>query len=66
MKLVLEPLPINRYANPALCTTARLGVVSPPMNSATPISPSLPTTEISAEAPSAITYSSEMMESVGK
>ena len=31
---------------------ARLGVVSPPMNSETPMAPSLPTTAISAEAPS--------------
>ena len=36
------------------------------MNNAMPISPSLPTTEISAEAPSSITYSSETMQSVGK
>src|SRR5438874_1235242 len=35
---------------------ARLGVDSPPMNSAMPMRPSLPTTEISADAPSAITH----------
>ena len=38
----------------------------PFMNSAMPIAPSFPTMEISADAPSAITYSSETMESVGK
>ena len=36
------------------------------MNTATPMSPSLPTTDISAEAPSSMTYSSETMASVGK
>src|SRR5882762_5177133 len=35
-------------------------------NSAMPMRPSLPTTEISAEAPSASTYNSDTMESVGK
>jgi hypothetical protein len=40
---------------PALCTTARLGVVSPPMKSAMPTRPSLPVTAISADAPSAST-----------
>ena len=39
----------------ALWTTARLGVVSPPMKRATPTIPSLPTTAISADAPSAMT-----------
>ena len=41
-------LELSRYAWPALWTTARLGVVSPPMNSAIPTRPSLPTTAISA------------------
>ncbi|EWS58294.1 hypothetical protein Y695_04706 [Hydrogenophaga sp. T4] len=36
------------------------------MNSAMPTRPSLPTTAISAEAPSSITYSSEMMALTGK
>ena len=36
------------------------------MNSEMPTIPSLPTTAISAEAPSSITYSSETMEVVGK
>ena len=66
MELVLQPLAVSRYAWPALCTIARLGVVSPPMNSAMPIRPSLPTTEISADAPFSITYSSDTMESAGK
>ena len=37
------------------CTMARFVVVSPPMKSATPTTPSLPTTAISAAAPSAST-----------
>src|ERR1700679_3021997 len=41
----------RRMPVPALCTTARLGVDSPPINSETPTIPSLPTTAISAEAP---------------
>ena len=57
---------VKKEADPALCTMARLGVVSPPMNNATPIAPSLPTTAISAEAPSFITYSNETIEFVGK
>ena len=57
---------MSRYAWPALCTIARLGVVSPPMKSAMPMTPSLPTTEISAEAPFSSTYSSDTIESVGK
>jgi hypothetical protein len=36
------------------------------MNSATPTMPSLPTTAISADAPSSMTYSSEMIDVVGK
>jgi hypothetical protein len=56
----------RRQPWPALCTTARLGVDSPPMNSEMPTMPSLPTTAISAEAPSSITYSSDTMEVVGK
>jgi hypothetical protein len=40
---------------PTLCTTARLGVVPPPMKSEIPTMPSLPTTAISAAAPSFIT-----------
>jgi hypothetical protein len=36
------------------------------MNNDTPTAPSLPTTAISAEAPSRMTYRSEMIESVGK
>src|SRR5207253_8636933 len=66
MELVLELLSDQLVAWPALCTIARLGVVSPPMNSAMPMRPSLPTTEISADAPSSSTYSSDTMESVGK
>ena len=53
-----------RVAGPV--SMARLGVVSPPMNKDTPMAPSLPTTAISAEAPSCITYSSETIELVGK
>ncbi len=51
---------------PALWTTARLGVVSPPMNSETPTMPSLPTTAISADAPFSITYSNDTIAVVGK
>ena len=36
------------------------------MNSDIPTMPSLPTTAISADAPSSITYSSETIEVVGK
>src|ERR1039458_3218447 len=36
------------------------------MNSATPMRPSFPTTAISADAPSSMTYSSDTMVSVGK
>jgi hypothetical protein len=53
-------------ARPALCTTARLGVDSPPMKSEMPTIPSLPTTAISAEAPSSMTYSSDTMARGGK
>jgi hypothetical protein len=49
--LALQQLPESRNAEPALCTMARLGVVSPP----TPTIPSLPTTAISAHEPSAMT-----------
>src|ERR1700728_3814425 len=41
-------------------------MVSPPINSAIPMRPSLPTTAISVDGPSSIGYSSETMESVGK
>src|SRR6185312_16477796 len=58
----LRRCPTRRYADPALCTMARLGVVSPPMNSANPIRPSLPTTEISADAPFAVTAGSLLLE----
>jgi len=57
---------LSRKPWPALCTTARLGVDSPPMNNEMPTTPSLPTTAISAEAPFSITYSSETIEVVGK
>jgi hypothetical protein len=36
------------------------------MKSATPMAPSLPTTAISADAPSFNTYSNETIESIGK
>lgn len=58
--------PGSLRAWPALCTIARLGVDSPPMNNATPTIPSLPTTEISAEAALSITYRRETIDSVGK
>jgi hypothetical protein len=61
-----ECLPRHPEGMPALCTIARLGVDWPPMNRATPTMPSLPTTEISAEAPFSITYRSETIDSVGK
>src|ERR1700677_233271 len=57
---------LSRNPWPALCTTARLGVDSPPMNSETPTMPSLPTTAISAEAPFSITYKRETIAVVGK
>src|SRR5580704_2445753 len=59
-------LPLRRNALPELCTMARLGVVSPPMNSETPTMPSRPTMAISAESPSAVTYSNDTMHDVGK
>ena len=46
--------------------TARLGVDSLPMNNEMPISPSLPTTAISADAPSSMTYSNDTMADTGK
>jgi hypothetical protein len=46
---------LRRKPSPALCTTARLGVEPPPMNSEMPTMPSLPTTAISADAPFSIT-----------
>ena len=56
VELLLEHLsPAVDSRRPALCTTARLGVVSPPMNRETPTRPSLPTTAISAEAPFSMT-----------
>lgn len=56
----------KRYAWPWLCTTARMVVEWPPMNKAMPSMPSLPTSAISAESPSFITYSSETMDVSGK
>src|SRR5688500_11705881 len=56
----------RRKALPALCTTARLAVDSPPMNIEIPTTPSLPTTAISAEAPFSSRYSSETMQVVGR
>jgi len=50
---------------PRALQTARLGVVSPPTNSDMPSIPSLPTMAISADAPSSMTYSNEMMDVVG-
>jgi hypothetical protein len=38
-----------RKALPELCTTARLSVVSPPMNNANPTMPSFPMMAISAD-----------------
>ena len=56
MKLVLHPLAQNAISMArALHNRAVGGVVSPPMKSAMPISPSLPTMAISAEEPSANT-----------
>jgi hypothetical protein len=66
VELLSIRLALSRNPLPALCTTARLGVDSPPMNSEMPTMPSCPTTAISAEAPSSITYSSEMIDVVGK
>jgi len=40
---------------PALSTTAWLGVLSPPRNDATPITPSLPVTANAADAPFSVT-----------
>jgi hypothetical protein len=45
---------------------ARLGVASPPMNRVMPTTPSLPTTEMSVDAPSSITESRETIQSIGK
>jgi len=56
----------SRKPEPALCTTARLGVEPPPMKMEMPTTPSKPTTAISAEAPSSSTYSSDTMALVGK
>jgi hypothetical protein len=56
----------NRQPTPALCTTARLGVDSPPIKSDTPTMPSFPTTAISAEAPFSMTYNRDTMEVMGK
>jgi YHS domain-containing protein len=56
-------------ADPALYSatpSVRLGVDSPPINRDTPISPSFPTTAISADAPFSMTYNSETMAAIGK
>jgi hypothetical protein len=50
-----EELCLEPEAIPALCTTPRLGVVSPPMNSVMPSMPSLPARAISAGSPSSMT-----------
>ena len=52
-------------ASPATCTTARFGIVSPPVMSAMPTAPSLPTRPISAVTPSRIVYTSETMQDLG-
>lgn len=52
VELLLKHLRLEPEARPVLCTTARLGVDSPPMKSEMPTVPSLPTTAISADAPS--------------
>src|SRR3569832_1134938 len=51
---------------PALCTTARLGVVSPPMNNKMPSMPSFPTTAFSADAPFSMTLRREHDERGGE
>jgi hypothetical protein len=66
LELVRDQFGLRRKLYPALCTTARLGLVSPPMNSDMPGIPSLPTMAISADAPFSMTYSSERMDVVGK
>jgi hypothetical protein len=66
IELFLELRSDEPVAWPALCTIARLGVGSPPKYRTTPMRPSLPTTDISSEVPSGITYRSDTMESVGK
>jgi hypothetical protein len=48
-ELVLQELGLHPDTVPALCTTERLGEVSPPMNRETPTTPSLPTTANSAD-----------------
>jgi hypothetical protein len=50
---------------PADCTTARLGVVLPPMNKEIPTIPSFPITAISADAPFSMTYRSETIDVSG-
>jgi hypothetical protein len=47
------------------CSTAWLGVVSPPMNSHMPSMTLLPTTAISADAPSSMTYTRDTMDGRG-
>ena len=61
-------LPTQLQSGPVVAeqANARLGIVSPPMNRAIPMTPSLPTTAISADAPSAMTYSSDTIEVMGK
>jgi hypothetical protein len=51
LEFLLHGLRRKAQRLPALCTTARLGVDSPPMKSEMPTTPSLPTTAISADAP---------------
>jgi hypothetical protein len=65
-ELIREQFGLRRKLYPALCTTARLGLVSPPMNSDMPRIRSLPTMAISADAPSSMTYSSDTLDVVRK
>jgi hypothetical protein len=55
LEFLLQQAAAQRYAWPAVCTIAELGVVLPPMNSEMPTTPSLPTPADSAEAPDAMT-----------
>jgi len=65
-EFLLEAACADRYAWPRALHDRALGVVSPPMNSATPTIPSLPTDRDLAGAPSPITYISDTIEVVGK
>jgi len=60
-----RPLGRQSVAASATLHDRPTGSAVAPMNSETPTIPSFPTTEISADAPFSMTYSSETMESIG-